>query len=113
MIEALNQFVDKKKANSEFLSLGNGESIKVANLREVKCVKKVGMSGEEKDAIRLVVDVQTPEGLRTKKFDNTSNSFAKELQAHEVQIGSSFNLTRTGTGLQTRYTLSEVVNPTV
>ena len=112
MIDALSQFVDKKKANSEFLSLNDGESCKIVNLREVKCITKTGMGGEEKDAIRLVCDVMTGEGLRTKKFDNTSKSFAEELQSKNIQLGSSFTLTRNGLGLKTRYTLSEVVNPT-
>lgn len=113
MLDVLNQFVDKKKANSEYLSLADGESCRVVNLRQVTCIKKVSMGGEEKDALRLVCDVQTPEGLKTKKFDNTSNSFARELQEKGVDLGWSFTLTRTGAGLKTRYTISEIVKPTV
>lgn len=105
-------FINKKKANSEFLSMGDGESVKIANLREVKMVTKAGMGGEEKEVLRLVVDVQTSEGMKTKKFDNSSQNFAEQLQEKGIKLGSAFTITRTGEGLKTKYAISEVVNPT-
>ena len=109
----LNTFIDKKKADSDFLSLADGESCRVTNLREVKMVTKAGMGGEEKDVLRFVCDVQTSQGLRTKKFDNSSQSFAMQIEEHKIDIGSAFTLTRTGQGLKTKYSISEVVNPSV
>lgn len=108
----LGSFIDKKKADSDFLSLADGESCRVTNLREVKMVTKTGMGGEEKDVLRYICDVETNQGLRLKKFDNSSQSFAMQVAELKIDIGSAFTLTRTGQGLKTKYVISEVVNPT-
>lgn len=112
MANVFDQFIDKKKANSEFFQMADGESARIINLREVKIVTKAAPDGSEKEALRLVCDVSTPEGTRTKKFDNTSQSFAIQLSEKHVVLGSAFTLTRNGVSLKTRYTISEVVNPT-
>lgn len=108
----LDSFLDKKKAESAFLSLEDGESCRVNRLKDIKLVTKAGFGGEEKEVIRLVCEVETSEGTRDKSFDNGTQRFAKEMQEKGVTIGSSFVITRTGLQTKTRYTLSEVSNPT-
>ena len=107
----LDSFLDKKKAESQFLSLEDGESVRVISLKDIKIVTKAGFGGEEKEVIRLKCDVETSEGVRAKDFDNGTQRFAKEMQDKGVTIGSSFVITRTGLQTKTRYTLSEVSNP--
>jgi hypothetical protein len=105
-MDLLDNFINKKKAESIFVSLEDGESIKVLNLREIKSVQKAGFGGEEKTVLRLVVDVETSEGIKTKHFDNGTQRFATELRDKGVNIGSSFVITRNGQQTKTRYTIS-------
>lgn len=108
----IDGFVAKKKANSEFVSLSNGESVEV-KLREIKIITKAGFGGTgEKEVLRLVCDVMTSDGLKTKKFDNGSQSFAQELSEKGVQIGWTFTITRNGEKEKTRYTISGVKDNT-
>lgn len=105
----LNSFMEKKKAESAYLTLQNGESVKIINLRKIDAFKKPGFQGGElQECLRLVVDVETSEGVRIKNFDNTTARFASELIEKNVEIGSSFVLTRTGEQFDTRYTVSDV-----
>lgn len=108
----LDQFIDKKKEESVFVSLADGESIKVVELKEIKPMVKTGFGGEEKEVLRFVVDVETSSGVRTKNFDNGTQRFATEVRDKGVQIGSAFTLTRHGQQTKTRYEITDVVNPT-
>lgn len=107
--DVLSNFRDKKKAESSFLSLADGESAVIKNLKDIKVVTKAGYDGKEKDVLRLKVVVETSEGLREKDFDNGTARFAQELQEKGVKIGSGFTLTRAGQQTKTRYTVSDVV----
>lgn len=109
--DLLSGFIDKKKAESSFLSLEDGESVRVIRLNDIKPVTKAGFGGEEKDVLRFKCLVATSEGERVKDFDNGTQRFAQELQSKGVTIGSSFTITRTGVQTKTRYTISDVVNP--
>ena len=110
MADVLDSFIDKKKANSPFISLEDGESIVVRKLKDIKLITKAGFGGEEKEVLRLVVEVETPEGVREKSFDNGTQRFAKELQEKGVTPGCGFTITRTGQQTKTRYTVSDVTN---
>lgn len=112
MADLIDGFLDKKKAESQFLSLEDGESVTVAKLKDIKVVTKAGFGGEEKEVLRLKCEVETSEGIRDKDFDNGTQRFAKEMQEKGIKIGSGFKLTRTGLQTKTRYTISEVTNPT-
>jgi hypothetical protein len=105
----VDSFIDKKKADSQFVSLEDGESTKILKLKELKMVTKAGFGGEEKEVLRLIVDVDTTEGVRTKSFDNGTQRFAQELREKGVTIGSGFTLSRAGLQTKTRYTISDVV----
>lgn len=104
----IDGFLDKKKAESAFLSLEDGESMTVKRLKDIKVVTKAGYGGEEKEVLRLVCEVETSEGIREKSFDNGTQRFAKELQEKGLKIGDGFTITRNGLQTKTRYTLSDV-----
>lgn len=106
----VDEFIEKKKAESQFLSLEDGESVKVVKLKDIKIVTKAGFGGEEKEVIRLKCIVETSEGDREKDFDNGTQRFAKEMQDKGVGLGSSFVITREGLQTKTRYIISQVSN---
>lgn len=108
MTDILGGFIDKKKAESAFVSLEDGESIVIKKLKDIKLVTKAGFGGEEKEVLRLKCEVETSEGNRDKDFDNGTQRFAKEMQEKGVTIGCGFTLTRTGQQTKTRYTVSAV-----
>ena len=108
MADILGGFIDKKKADSAFLSLEDGETVVIKNLKDIKLITKAGFGGEEKEVLRLVCEVETSGGLREKAFDNGTQRFAKELQEKGVKPGCGFSLTRTGLQTKTRYTVSAV-----
>ncbi len=109
MSDLLGGFIDKKKADSPYVSLTDGESIVVKELKEIKCVTKTGFGGEEKEVLRLKCLVETSSGDRLKDFDNGTQRFAQELQDKGVKVGCGLTITRTGTQTKTRYTVSNVV----
>jgi len=109
--DILGGFINKKKAESQFLSLEDGESIRVEKLKDIKLITKAGFGGDEKEVLRLVCEVKTSEGVREKNFDNGTQRFAKELQDKDVTIGSAFTVTRSGLQTKTRYTVSDVSKP--
>jgi len=108
--DVINDFIDKKKSESEFVKLADGESTKILALRELKVVTTMGFGGDEKEVLRLIVDVETPYGIKTKKFDNPTQRFANELVEKGVGIGSTFKLSRSGLQTKTVYTISDVKN---
>lgn len=111
MSDILGGFINKKKAESPFISLGDGESIVVKQLKDIKSIVKAGYDGKEKEVLRLSCEVETSEGLRSKDFDNGTQRFAQELQEKGVNIGCGFTITRVGQSTKTRYTVSNVVAP--
>lgn len=111
MSDLLKGFVDKKKAESAFLSLADGESVVITKLKDIKLVTKAGFGGEEKEVLRLKCEVETSEGTRDKDFDNGTARFATEMQEKGVKVGCGFTLTRTGQQTKTRYTVSAVTQP--
>src|SRR3990167_8691513 len=110
MSDLLGSFIDKKKADSNFLSLEDGETVVIKKLKDIKLVTKAGFGGEEKEVLRLKVEVETSEGVRDKDFDNGTARFAKELQDKGVKVGCGFSITRVGQQTKTRYTVSAVTN---
>ena len=109
----VDSFLAKKKAESAFLSLEDGETMNILRLREIKIITKAGFMGEEKEVLRLKCDVETTEGVKTKDFDNGTQRFAQQLTDAGITIGSSFSITRNGESTKTRYEITNVVNPQV
>jgi hypothetical protein len=104
----LDSFINKKKEESVYVSLEDGESVKVLKLRDIKMFTKPGFNGELKESLRLIVEVDTSDGVRVKNFDNSTARFANELKDKGVTLGSSFVLTRHGVQTNTRYEISQV-----
>ena len=107
----LKQFSDRKKAMSPFISLADGDTLKVVRLKEIKEVTKSGFNGQDTNVLKLVCDVETIEGIREKVFENGSLKFANELIEKGVDIGSAFTITRNGVQAKTTYNISNVINP--
>jgi hypothetical protein len=109
--DPLDSFIDQKKAESPYISLIDGDSIRIKTLKGIKQITKTGFSGEEVDCLRLQCVVETEFGDKDKNFDNSSAKFARELKAKGVVVGSGFTLTREGEGPKTTYIVTEVVPP--
>jgi len=109
MSNLIGGFIQKKKDDSPFLSLTDGESAVIKKLKDIKLVTKAGYGGEEKEVLRLKCEVETSDGTRDKDFDNGTARFATELQEKGVKIGCGFTLTRVGQQTKTRYVVSAVV----
>ena len=90
MSDSINDFIAKKKAESPFISLEDGETVVVKRLKDIKLITKAGFNGEEKEILRLVCEVETSAGLRDKSFDNGTQRFAQELQDKGVKVGNGF-----------------------
>ena len=105
-------FANKKDAASPFLTLKDGESATVSQVREIKIVTKQGYGNQgDVEVLRFVCDVRTSEGLRIKNFDVGSKKGSDEMEAKGIVEGSSFTVTRRGEKMDTRYELTNVVNP--
>jgi len=111
MSNLLGNFINKKKADSIFLSLADGESVVVEKLKDIKLITKTGFGGEEKEVLRLVCEVETSEGTREKSFDNGTQRFAQELQNNGIVIGCGFTITRSGLQTKTRYAITNAICP--
>jgi hypothetical protein len=110
MNDVLDQFYQKKKDDSAYISLEDGQSVKVA-VKKIKTISKIGFDSEEVEVLRLVCEVQTENGLKEKFFDNGSMRWAKELRDNKVVEGASFTITRDGEGPKTTYEISDVMLP--
>jgi hypothetical protein len=115
MLDPIDSFIKNKKDDSVYLTLEDGESKKVTRLLDIKPIMKTGFGGEEKEVLRFIIDVESEingqKVTRTKNFDNGTTKFAQQVKEKGVKIGSSFIVTRHGTGTKTRYDISEVSNP--
>ena len=110
MENALDNFMKMKQDDSEYITLGDSDTVKIERVTDIKVVQKAGFGGEEKYVLRLEVDVMTDRGIRSKKFDNGTNRFAMDLKAKGVKVGSSLKIMRIGMSTKTRYIISDVVN---
>jgi hypothetical protein len=110
--DALDGFIAEKKANSSYISLLDGEAVRVKNLKSLKRVTKAGFSGDEIEVLRLACVVETEFGDKDKNFDNSTAKFAKQLKENNIVVGSSFTITREGEGPKTVYLVSDAVVPT-
>ena len=110
MVDVVDKFIEKKKAESKFIALADGESVVIKEVKAFKTLTKANVAGEEVEVLRLVCEVETPEGMREKVFDNGSQRFAKELKEKAINIGSGFKLTREGEQFDTRYVITDVKN---
>jgi len=114
MSDILQQFSDKKEADSQFLSLpGDGDSAVIKKVVGIEVIEKLDFNKELKDTLKLTLEVETTEGVRTKFFEQTSKRFADSLIKSGVKEGSGFKIIRDGLGADTRYIITDVKTPTV
>ena len=106
----MDKFLEKKKAESKFISLSDGESVEIKEVKAIKTLTKTDYAGEEIESLRLVCEVVTSEGSREKYFDNGTKRFVQQLVDDGIKVGSSFTLKREGEKTETRYLITNVVN---
>lgn len=111
MSNIVDSFIDKKDAESPFLTIADGESVRIKQLQQIKQVTKVGYSGDEVDCLRLVCLVETEYGDKVKNFDNSSARFAREVKKKGVDVDYAFTMSREGEKQDTTYTISDLVAP--
>lgn len=105
----LDRFSQEKKDQSPYLTLKNGESMQVLKVRSMQTLTKESF-GTEKQVIRMVVDVETQNGVVQKTFDQGSIKWCDELLRNNIDVGSSFTVSRDGEGTKTRYIISDAVS---
>lgn len=110
MSDVLGGFIDRKKADSDFISLKDGEELFIKALMKLDTADKEDYNGNPTTVLRLSCLVDTPYGERVKSFDNGTQKFAEELQTKGVQIGSSFTISRSGISSQTKYIVTGVTH---
>jgi len=110
MTDILDDFLEEKKADSEWVSLLDGESVHFEELLGIDTPLKSGFGGEIKRVVRVIGLVETVQGLRKKQFDNGTAKFAKQIveKFGNKRIGISFTVTRNGSGPKTTYAISDV-----
>lgn len=88
----LKSFQEKKKAESQFISLAeDGEKVS-GIVKEIKQLSKVGFGGQEVEVIRLVLE--TANGI--KFFDKGTKQWVDDLMAKEVDVGLNITVIRHG-----------------
>lgn len=100
-----------KKANSPWLSLESGESVKITQLRSMKAGTKTDdQTGVTNAVMSFEMDVETEEGLKVKKFNTGSSKLIQVFVDAGIEVGSSFTLIKHGEKFQTTYEVKDVVN---
>ncbi len=111
--EIANQFKQDKKDTSPFIKLGDGESVEVRSLRSMKSEKATDtQTAKEYAEMIFKFDVETADGMSEKVFKTSSEKLVTTMSALGIDIGSSFKITKKGTGLSTTYEVTDVVNKT-
>lgn len=88
----LEKFQEKKKAESDFITLADDGEKASGIVKEIKNLSKVGFGGKEVEVIRLVME--TKDGI--KNFDKGSKQWIDEMVKNEVDVGSNITITRHG-----------------
>jgi hypothetical protein len=114
MNDTVNDFLNQKKANSPYIKLAEGESVRITKVVSLEVQKLVNSFQPQLGPVPtliLTAEVDTVDGVKLKSMNITSGKFAEALQMNGVATGSSFVLTRKGAGKDTNYILSMVKNP--
>lgn len=102
-VTALSTFINKKKADSPYVRLNDGEKVQM-KVKEIKTMMKTGFGGAgEVEVIRVTGIVKTDFGDKEKTWDNGTLRVAEALQSQSVVAGDIITITRRGTGPKTVY----------
>lgn len=112
MSNTAKDFLQKKKANSPYLTLADGETVDVLEVMDIKAdsIPNTYKQGEMKDVLVLKCKVNTSEGVKVKEFTNGTPKFAEQIDAKGIDVGSSFSMTRDGEMAKTIYIITNVKN---
>lgn len=67
-ISPVDQFIDKKKMDSPWIQLADGESIRIDKVKDIKMVTKIGYGGDGVEVLRLLCLVRGEDNeLREKR----------------------------------------------
>lgn len=110
LAESAALVIKKKNATSKFLKVMSGETVHIDRVRSVTPATKTDPQGNDKEVLKITVDVNTEYGLVAKVFEIGSATLINEMVTAGIEVGSSFDLTRNGDGLETTYSISNVVN---
>ena len=95
----INDFLDEQKKRSKFLTIKDGESVRMI-INSYK--KATGYQG--KDTIAFQVDVYYSDGMKSKTFDCVNQSFLNAVVNLPKQgIGQEIEVSRAGKQTDTKY----------
>lgn len=111
MTTKYDQFNQLKKQNSPWLTIDDGETVKVTSLRSMKAMEKPDpKTGQINAVMHIELDIQTEDGIKMKTMDTGSSRLINVFEENGIDIGSSFLLKKIGEKFDTRYEVSEVKN---
>lgn len=114
MTTKYEQFNLLKKQNSPWLTIDDGETVKVTSLRSMKAMEKPDpKTGQINAVMHIELDIQTEDGIKMKTMDTGSSRLINVFEENGIDIGSSFLLKKIGEKFDTRYEVSEVKNAPV
>ena len=88
----LEEFQDKKRAESDFITLSDDGEKASGLVKDIKRLSKIGFGGKEVEVIRL--EIETKDGI--KNFDKGSKQWIDELVKKEVDVGTNITIIRHG-----------------
>lgn len=113
MTTKYDQFNQLKKQNSPWLTIDDGETVRVTSLRSMKAMEKPDpKTGQINAVMHIELDIQTEDGIKMKTMDTGSSRLINVFEENAIDIGSSFLLKKIGEKFDTRYEVSNVVHST-
>lgn len=98
------QLLDKKKKQSQYVTLEDGEAVE-GDIVSIKEVTKQGFGGDEIEVLRIMLKVEYPEvGIVQKSFDNGSQKWLNEVVEKGLDVGDRIRIHREGEKTNTKYT---------
>lgn len=82
----------------------------IALVRNIKADRLKNPTGDEYAVFKMMIDVETDDGIATKVWNISSAKLVATLEEKGIDIGSSFTVLKTGEGFHTNYQISDVVN---
>lgn len=100
---------DKKELDPNFKPETNIPA-KISIVRKIDATRMKNPDGDEYAVFKLVVDIESEDGILTKEWNISSEGLVATLEDKGVDIGSSFTVCKKGEGFQTKYEVTNVVN---
>lgn len=105
------EFSANKKALSPILKLETNIPCQIVMVKKIDSTVESSTSDNSQYAnLKFIVDVEIDGEISTKEWNVSSEALAETLEDKGVDVGSSFVVTKTGEGFQTKYKVEGVVN---